>query len=69
MVKRKAADLGISMAEYIRRLVERDLGGANGQVDISAIVALGDSGVSDIAADCRRATAEAVEAHWKQRTR
>ena len=62
LVKRKAADLGISMAEYIRRLVERDLGQAGPSSDISAIFGIGDSGGSDIAVDRKGATAEAIAA-------
>ena len=62
IVKRKAADLGISMAEYIRRLVERDLRQAGPRADISDIFGLGDSGGSDIAVDRKRATAEAIAA-------
>ena len=62
LVKRKAADLGISMAEYIRRLVERDLRQAGPRADISDIFGLGDSGGSDIAVDRKRATAESIAA-------
>ncbi|MCY3863104.1 MAG: ribbon-helix-helix protein, CopG family [bacterium] len=68
-VKRKAAELGISMAEYIRRLVERDLAAPRSQADISDIFALGGSGGSDIAAEGKSAIAEAVEADWIRRTR
>ena len=62
LVKRKAADLGISVAEYIRRLVERDLAQAGPGADISAIFSIGDSGGSDIAVDRKGATAEAIAA-------
>ena len=62
LVKRKAADLGVSMAEYIRRLVERDLQQAGPRADISDIFGLGDSGGSDIAVDRKRASAEAIAA-------
>ena len=68
MVKRKAADLGISMAEYIRRLVECDLERAETRADISAIFGIGNSGGSDIAAEGKRAIGEAIEAHWRERT-
>ncbi|MEE9414268.1 MAG: CopG family transcriptional regulator [Acidimicrobiales bacterium] len=47
-VKRKAAELGITMAEYIRCLVERDLGDDNSQADVSEIFGIGSSGGSDI---------------------
>lgn len=67
LVKRKAADLGISMAEYIRRLVERDLRQAGTNTDISAIFGIGDSGGSDIAIDRKGATAEAIAARAARR--
>ncbi|MCY4432146.1 MAG: ribbon-helix-helix protein, CopG family [bacterium] len=67
-VKRKAAELGISMAEYIRRLIERDLSAPKPQADISFIFGLGNSGGSDIASEHRTAIGEAVEADWARRT-
>ena len=62
LVKRKAADLGISMAEYIRRLVEHDLAQTGQNSDISDIFGIGDSGGSNIAVDRKGATAEAIAA-------
>ncbi len=53
MLKRareRAAELGISLAEYVRRLVAEDLGALAGPVDPSVIFDLGSSGSSDIAA-------------------
>jgi hypothetical protein len=47
--RRRAAELGISLAEYIRRLVSADLSGPRPQADLGAIFDLGDSGGSDIA--------------------
>lgn len=67
LVKRKAADLGISMAEYIRRLVERDLNQTASSSDISDIFGIGDSGGSDIAVDRKGATAEAIAARVQRR--
>lgn len=62
-VKLKAASLGITMAEYVRRLVDRDLGQAGTGADISAIVGIGRSGGSDIASEgTAAAAAEAVAA-------
>lgn len=46
--KRRAADRGISFAEYVRQVVDRDLG-EEPKGDISAIFGLGASGGSDIA--------------------
>ena len=65
-VKLKAAELGISIAEYLRRLVEQDLGqrGPRSDIsdisDISHISDIGDSGGSDISVDRKAATAEAM---------
>ncbi|MCY4493660.1 MAG: hypothetical protein OXB92_07385 [Acidimicrobiaceae bacterium] len=67
LAKRKAVDLGISMAEYIRRLVEQDLAQPGTNSDISAIFGIGDSGGSDIAVDRKTATAEAIAARSAQR--
>jgi hypothetical protein len=48
--KRKAADLGVSMAEYIRRLVARDVEeGVPERFDVSQVFALGSSGGSNVA--------------------
>src|SRR5690349_20358521 len=47
--RRRAADLGVSLAEYVRRLVARDLGSARTVPDVSLLFDLGSSGVSDIA--------------------
>ena len=47
--RRRAADLGISLAEYIRRLVERDLGGPPAQAVPSLVFDLGRSRGSNIA--------------------
>lgn len=60
-VKQKAAALGLSMAEYIRRLVDRDLGSSDAPRDPSAIIGIGRSGGSDIAAESKNATAAIAE--------
>jgi hypothetical protein len=39
----KAAELGISFAEYVRRLVAQDVGEQKPRVDVSAIFDLGES--------------------------
>lgn len=36
------------MAEYMRTMIERDLGGSGSGGDVSAILRLGDSGGSDV---------------------
>jgi len=47
----RAEELGISLAEYVRRLVAADLEGEEPPVDPSAVFNLGSSGGSDIARD------------------
>ena len=63
---RKAGDLGISTAEYIRGLVEQDLAQPDPNSNTSVVFGLGDSGGSDIAVDRKAATAEAIGARNKQ---
>ncbi|MGH7563258.1 MAG: hypothetical protein ACREK5_02410 [Gemmatimonadota bacterium] len=47
--RKRAAELGISLAEYIRRLLARDLSGSQPRSDPSIVFDLGDSGGSDVA--------------------
>jgi hypothetical protein len=58
----RAAELGISLAEYVRRLVARDLGGPSASADSAALFDLGDSGGSDVAREKDAYIGEAVEA-------
>ncbi|MEX2278731.1 MAG: hypothetical protein WEA76_01440 [Acidimicrobiia bacterium] len=46
--KQKAAQMGITMAEYIRRLVARDLDSTAPEASPEAIIGIGRSGGSDI---------------------
>ena len=57
--KRRAADLGISFAEYVRRTLDRDLGDEP-KGDISAIFGLFDSGVSDVSGNVDKYLGEAA---------
>lgn len=66
--KRRAAELGVSFAEYIRRLVARDLARETPHGDISAIFGLGRSGRSDISARTDDYVGEAVEAAHRRKT-
>ena len=61
--RRRASELGISLAEYIRRLVRRDIGEAPAAADVSALFALGDSGGSDVASAKDVYLGEAVRDH------
>lgn len=45
----RASALGISLAEYVRRLVAADLRGVRRASSVEAVFDLGDSGGSDIA--------------------
>jgi hypothetical protein len=57
----KAAELGISFAEYVRRLVAHDLGEPKPKADISIMFDLIDEGPpTDIARDKDKMIAEAV---------
>ena len=47
----RADALGISLAEYVRRLVAEDLGHGSPKADPTAVFNLGASGGSDVAAD------------------
>jgi hypothetical protein len=59
--QRKAAELGISFAEYVRRLVSEDLGAPQRKADISEIFDLIDEGPpTDIARDKDKMIGEAV---------
>jgi hypothetical protein len=60
----KAAELGISFAEYVRRVVAQDLGEAKPKADISMIFDLGASKEpTDIARDKDELIGEAV---WQE---
>ena len=49
--RERAGQLGISLAEYVRRLVAEDLGGGVEPVGPTAVFNLGSSGGSDVARD------------------
>ena len=68
--RRRASDLGVSLAEYVRRLVARDLGSAQRTAAPAAVFDLGSSGGSDVARNKDRMIAEAfVSARRKTRRR
>ena len=58
----KAAAMGISLAEYVRRAVARDLDVAEKKPDVSILFDLGSSGGSDIAHHKDEMIAEAFAA-------
>ncbi len=55
----RASDLGVSFAEYVRRLVARDLGGAQPAADPAVVFNLGASDGADVAANKDAMLAEA----------
>jgi hypothetical protein len=63
--KRRAADLGISFAEYVRRTLDRDLGDEP-KGDISAIFGLFDSGGSDVSSNVEKYLDQAA---WSEHLR
>lgn len=64
--RKRASELGVSLAEYFRRLVRKDLGSQQRKGDVSRIFDLGSSGGSNIAKDKDRMIAEAVEADFER---
>jgi hypothetical protein len=66
-VRRRASDLGVSLAEYFRRLVARDLARPEAASDVHLIFDLGDSGGSDIARDKDEMIGQAVHSSRKKR--
>jgi hypothetical protein len=57
--RRRASDLGVSLAEYIRRLVARDLGRSPAPASPAAVFDLGASGGSDVARNKNAMVSEA----------
>jgi hypothetical protein len=66
--RKRAAELGISLAEYVRSLVSRDLGTRERRADPSSIFDLGNSGGSDVGRNKDRMLGEAI-ASERQRGR
>jgi hypothetical protein len=65
--KRRAAERGVSLAEYVRQVVDRDLG-EQPKGDISAIFGLFNSGGSDIANHKDEYIGEALWQSYLRRT-
>ncbi|HYW44661.1 MAG TPA: hypothetical protein VE959_17500 [Bryobacteraceae bacterium] len=58
--RQRASDLGVSLAEYVRRLVVRDLGGSRAKANPALVFDLGNSGGSEIAKGKHAMVAEAM---------
>jgi hypothetical protein len=68
--RRKAAELGLSLAEYIRRLVERDLPQPEPRRgDMARLFGQGNSGGSDVGKHKREYIGKAVEDEWGRKQR
>jgi hypothetical protein len=63
--RQRAAELGVSLAEYVRRLVARDLASPQPKRDVTAIFDLGRSGGSNIARNKDAMIADAFQATRK----
>lgn len=60
--KARAAELGVSFAEYVRRLIQSDLGELPARPSVVDLFGIGDSGGSDVAMHKDEYIAEALEA-------
>lgn len=60
--RERAGQLGISLAEYVRRVLARDLGDAGPPADPTAVFDLGNSGGANVARDKDTMIGEAVSA-------
>lgn len=65
--KRRAVELDVSLAEYVRRTVRRDLGDRGAATDVTAALDLFDSGGSDIARNKDAYIGEAVDGMHRAR--
>lgn len=59
--RQRASELGVSLAEYVRRLVARDLASPQPKADVTSVFDLGTSGGSDIASNKDSMVAEAFQ--------
>jgi hypothetical protein len=67
--RRRANDMGLSLAEYVRRLLARDLGNPKTTVDPSVVFDLGATAGSDIATQKDAMIAEAFGSPKRNRRR
>jgi hypothetical protein len=64
----RAAEQGISLAEYVRRLVSQDLGASPKSTDVTAVFNLGRSVGGSVAKDKDRMLGEAVAAQRRRKS-
>jgi hypothetical protein len=65
--KARAVERGVSLAEYIRQLVARDLDEPRTKGDITRLFALDESGDSDVSENIHSYVGEAIEARHPRR--
>jgi len=65
--RQRASDMGVSLAEYVRRLVAHDLGGQQPAANPAMVFDLGASGGSDAARDKDAMLAEAFASGLNKR--
>jgi hypothetical protein len=66
LARRRASEIGVSLAEYVRRVLERDLVSSRRKADVASIFDLGSSGGSDIASKKDAMIGEAIEGSRKK---
>lgn len=64
--RERASELGVSLAEYVRRLVARDLARPQTAIEVDRIFDLGSSSGADIARDKDSMIAEAFHSRSKK---
>jgi hypothetical protein len=64
--RKRASEIGVSFAEYVRQVVDRDLARPEKKTDVSQIFNLGTSGGSHIAKQKQSMIAEAFAAPHKR---
>jgi hypothetical protein len=67
--RQRASELGVSLAEYVRRLVARDLARPETTIAVDRIFDLDSSGAADIAKDKDSMIAEAFQAKRRKTRR
>lgn len=67
--KERAAQRGVSLAEYFRQLVTRDLGESGAKADVTRLFNLGESGYTDVSTNHHAHVAEALEARFPRNRR
>lgn len=59
--RQRASELGVPLAEYVRRLVARDLAAPQAKADVACVFDLGGSGGSDVAKNKNTMLADAFQ--------